>query len=99
MKKTIGIFEESKGYGFVIPTSRKEHKGDFYINQKNFFGAKNGDLVEIEILDTNRGKSKEAKIIKIIGKDSSSLEKNFEGLEKIVGVYSQNKEGFGFVDL
>lgn len=99
MKKTIWIFEESKWYGFVIPTSRKEHKWDFYINQKNFFWAKNWDLVEIEILDTNRWKSKEAKIIKIIWKDSSSLEKNFEWLEKIVWVYSQNKEWFGFVDL
>ena len=60
MKKIIWVFEESKWYGFVIPNDKREYKGDYYINQRNTFWAKNWDLVEIEVLKTNRGKSKEA---------------------------------------
>ncbi|RAL55511.1 ribonuclease R [Candidatus Gracilibacteria bacterium GN02-872] len=94
MKKTIGVFEKSKGYGFVVPNDKKNYNGDYYISEKNFFGAKDGDLVEIEILKTNKGKSKEAKIINILNKGKK------ENLETIIGIYSQAKDGqYGFVDV
>ncbi|MBB1564938.1 ribonuclease R [Candidatus Gracilibacteria bacterium] len=96
MKKIIGVFEESKGYGFVIPNDKREYKGDYYINQRNTFGAKNGDLVEIEVLKTNRGKSKEAKIVNILSSDLKTEKKG----ETIVGIYSQARDGeYGFIDV
>ena len=68
MKKTIWVFEKSKWYWFVVPNDKKNHNWDYYISEKNFFWAKDWDLVEIEILKTNKGKSKEAKIINILNK-------------------------------
>lgn len=94
MKKTIWVFEKSKWYWFVVPNDKKNHNWDYYISEKNFFWAKDWDLVEIEILKTNRWKSKEAKIINILNKGKK------ENLETIIWIYSQAKDWqYWFVDV
>ena len=94
MKKTIWVFEKSKWYWFVVPNDKKNHNWDYYISEKNFFWAKDWDLVEIEILKTNKGKSKEAKIINILNKWKK------ENLETIIWIYSQAKDWqYWFVDV
>lgn len=94
MKKTIWVFEKSKWYWFVVPNDKKNHNWDYYISEKNFFWAKDWDLVEIEILKTNKGKSKEAKIINILNKGKK------ENLETIIWIYSQAKDWqYWFVDV
>ena len=96
MKKIIWVFEESKWYGFVIPNDKREYKGDYYINQKNTFWAKNWDLVEIEVLKTSRGKSKEAKIVNILSSDLKTEKK----WETIVWIYSQARDWeYWFIDV
>ena len=94
MKKTIWVFEKSKWYWFVVPNDKKNHNWDYYISEKNFFWAKDWDLVEIEVLKTNRWKSKEAKIINILNKWKK------ENLETIIWIYSQAKDWqYWFVDV
>ena len=94
MKKTIWVFEKSKWYWFVVPNDKKNYNWDYYISEKNFFWAKDWDLVEIEILKTNKGKSKEAKIINILNKRKK------ENLETIIWIYSQAKDWqYWFVDV
>ena len=94
MKKTIWVFEKSKWYWFVVPNDKKNYNWDYYISEKNFFWAKDWDLVEIEILKTNKGKSKEAKIINILNKGKK------ENLETIIWIYSQAKDWqYWFVDV
>lgn len=94
MKKTIWFFEKSKWYWFVVPNDKKNYNWDYYISEKNFFWAKDWDLVEIEILKTNKGKSKEAKIINILNKGKK------ENLETIIWIYSQAKDWqYWFVDV
>lgn len=94
MKKTIWVFEKSKWYWFVVPNDKKNYNWDYYISEKNFFWAKDWDLVEIEILKTNKGKSKEAKIINILNKEKK------ENLETIIWIYSQAKDWqYWFVDV
>lgn len=94
MKKTIWVFEKSKWYWFVVPNDKKNYNWDYYISEKNFFWAKDWDLVEIEILKTNKGKSKEAKIINILNKWKK------ENLETIIWIYSQAKDWqYWFVDV
>ena len=94
MKKTIWVFEKSKWYWFVVPNDKKNHNWDYYISEKNFFWAKDWDLVEVEILKTNKGKSKEAKIINILNNWKK------ENLETIIWIYSQAKDWqYWFVDV
>lgn len=94
MKKTIWVFEKSKWYWFVVPNDKKNYNWDYYISEKNFFWAKDWDLVEIEILKTNKRKSKEAKIINILNKGKK------ENLETIIWIYSQAKDWqYWFVDV
>ena len=94
MKKTIWVFEKSKWYWFVVANDKKNYNWDYYISEKNFFWAKDWDLVEIEILKTNKGKSKEAKIINILNKGKK------ENLETIIWIYSQAKDWqYWFVDV
>lgn len=94
MKKTIWVFEKSKWYWFVVPNDKKNYNWDYYISEKNFFWAKDWDLVEIEILKINKGKSKEAKIINILNKRKK------ENLETIIWIYSQAKDWqYWFVDV
>ena len=91
MKKTIWVFEKSKWYWFVVPNDKKNYNWDYYISEKNFFWAKDWDLVEIEILKTNKGKSKEANILNKWKK---------ENLETIIWIYSQAKDWqYWFVDV
>ena len=94
MKKTIWVFEKSKWYWFVVPNDKKNYNWDYYISEKNFFWAKDWDLVEIEVLKTNRWKSKEAKIINILNNWKK------ENLETIIWIYSQAKDWqYWFVDV
>ena len=46
----LGRLQAWENFGFFIPDNREEWGGDFFVNKKNFGGAKNWDLVKaIEI--------------------------------------------------
>lgn len=94
MKNIIWVFEDSWKFWFVLPSDRKRFSYDFFVSKKNFFWAKDWDLVEIEILENKRWKNKEAKIVKIVN-DYENIDSNI-----IVWTYSQSRENFfGFVDV
>lgn len=81
----IGTFNaHEKGFGFVKP--EKEEK-DIFISSRNVNGALNEDVVEVELVsDSEKGKSREGKIVKIVRR----------GKEVLVGTFQKSKN-FGFV--
>ncbi len=95
MKKIIGIFEKSEGFGFVVPSDKADHSCDYYVRSNHFADAHDGDLVEAEILKSKRGKNGEARILKVVNRRQDLVEKKGD----IIGIYSQARDGdFGFVD-
>lgn len=64
----VGIFQDSRNYGFVVPDDRK-FGSDIFISKKNFHGAKNRDKVVVEITKyPEQDKKAEGKIIEVLGK-------------------------------
>ncbi|MCH2188348.1 ribonuclease R [Candidatus Gracilibacteria bacterium] len=62
-----GIFEHNKGkkFGFVVPKN-PEFQKDIFIPKRFSHGARNGDMVAVEVTGWN-GKSPEGKIVQVIG--------------------------------
>ncbi|NCC78356.1 MAG: ribonuclease R [Clostridia bacterium] len=66
--KIIGVYEESKAFGFVVPEDTKMHH-DVFINKKNRNYAENGDVVVAEITKwPEKGRNPEGLITEILGK-------------------------------
>lgn len=66
--KVVGVFEESKSFGFVVPDEKKFNK-DVYIPKRYFSGAKSGDKVVCKIIVyPMEGRKPEGKIIEVLGK-------------------------------
>ena len=63
----VGIFENNKSFGFVIPDD-KNFGSDIFISKKNCGKAKNREKVVVEITKyPERGKNAEGKIVEILG--------------------------------
>ncbi|MDN5343222.1 MAG: ribonuclease [Oceanotoga sp.] len=68
IERIVGQFQKKKMFGFVIPLNGKINY-DFYISPENMNNAKEGEIVEVEILKhKSKNKNPEGKIIKILGK-------------------------------
>lgn len=68
IREVVGVFQNNKGFGFVVPDNRNVYE-DIFISKKNFAGAVDGDLVVCEITKYPDGKSKgEGKIRAIVAK-------------------------------
>ena len=79
-----GIYRANeKGFGFVKIDSEDD---EIYISKNHTKNALNGDTVLIEIIDSEEGKSKEGRIIKILTRDRDT----------VVGVFT-NSKSYGFV--
>lgn len=79
-----GIFTgNQRGFGFVSVEGEEE---DYYISDKETHGALDGDKVLITIIDSGKGRRKEASVVKIIEHVNN----------EVVGYYKQYKN-FGFV--
>ncbi len=64
----IGVFQENKSFGFVIPDNKKFDQ-DIFIPKNYFSGAKNNDKVVCEVtLWPDDSRKPEGKIVEIIGK-------------------------------
>jgi ribonuclease R len=65
--KVVGVYEEGKGFGFVVPEDKRIYQ-DIFIPKEDRNGAKTGDLVEAEIvLWPEKRRNPEGKIIEILG--------------------------------
>ncbi len=67
--KVVGIFEQSKNYGFVVPDNKK-FGSDIFIPKEHMNGALNGEKVVAEIAAQEgrpEHKNPEGKIVKILG--------------------------------
>lgn len=63
----VGVFVNSKNYGFVVPDDRKLGT-DIFISKKNFGKARNDSKVLVKILKyPENGKNAEGKIIEVLG--------------------------------
>ena len=82
----------------MIPDNRAEWGGDFFVHQKNFLGAVDGQRVAGELLERVSGRKPEVKIIELFG--SKKQEEDKKHIAKIVeGVFSGGNRDFGFVDV
>jgi ribonuclease R len=68
----VGVFAPVKGGGGVVHPAERSVKFDFSIDPKDVNGAKEGDLVNAEIVDTRgpAGKNrKQARIVDVLGRE------------------------------
>ena len=66
--EVVGTFDKSKKFGFVVPESRKQ-KEDIFIRKKDFYGAKKGDKVVVQITRyPDQHNSAEGRICEIISR-------------------------------
>ena len=67
VEKVVGIFKNSKSFGFVIPDDKRLGT-DIFISKKYFSGAKNNQKVVVKLTKyPEQGKNAEGKIVEIIG--------------------------------
>lgn len=63
----VGIFEDNKNFGFVVPDDKK-FGSDIFISKKNFGGARNKQKVVIKITKyPEKGKKAEGKVVEVLG--------------------------------
>ena len=66
--RVVGLFQENKSFGFVVPDDKKFNQ-DIFIPKRFFSGAKNDDKVVCEItLWPQENRKPEGKIIEVLGK-------------------------------
>jgi len=83
-KNIIGKFERSKNFGFVVPESKKIGH-DIFIPKGDFNGARNGDIVCVEITKWPvRHRNAEGKIVNVLGKAGKP------GVDILTIMYSYN---------
>lgn len=99
MKKIVieGKFQcKKENFGFLIPDNRSEWGGDFFVSNKNFADAVDGDRVKAQVLERTTGKKPEVKILEVI---SGKKKPERETLKVIEGIFSGGSGDFGFVDV
>ncbi|WP_040329861.1 ribonuclease R [Clostridium ihumii] len=66
-KTVVGLYQDSKSFGFVVPSDNKMTK-DIFIPKGKRNGAKTGQIVVVEILKwPDENKKAEGKIIEVLG--------------------------------
>ena len=67
MEEIVGTFQESSGFGFVVPDNQRFLR-DIFIQKENFLGARDQDKVVVRIRDYGTSKrSPEGKIVEVLG--------------------------------
>ena len=80
----VGIYSGTRrGFGFVTVEG---YEDDFFVSAKDSMNAFHGDKVLINELKNVRGPKREAKVVRILSRNTTEL----------LGVYQEN-DGFGFV--
>ena len=65
--RVVGLFQENKSFGFVVPDDKKFNQ-DIFIPKRSFSGAKNDDKVVCEItVWPQENRKPEGKIIEVLG--------------------------------
>jgi len=99
MKKTtrvLGKFQcKGRDYGFVIPDEKDLWESDFFVYEKNFWWAEDGQRVAAEVMTRVSGRRPEAKIVEVFTKNKQD---NFEHTI-IEGVFSGGNGDFWFIDV
>ncbi len=68
IKTLVGVYEDSKSFGFVVPEDKKLQR-DIFIPKSEKANAKTGDLVVVEITKyPEQRRNPEGKIIDVLGK-------------------------------
>ncbi len=90
-------------FGFLIPDERDYWGGDFFVHQKNFGWAEDGQRVAGEMMDRASGKKPEAKIVEVFGSKKAEAKKaeakKYEALKVVEWIYSGWNGDFWFVDV
>lgn len=65
--KVIGLYEDNKGFGFVVPDDKRIYQ-DIFIPKEDRNGAKTGDMVVAEIMVwPEKRRNPEGKVVEILG--------------------------------
>lgn len=79
----VGLFQENKGFGFVVVDNKKFNK-DIFIAKKYFSGAKNNDKVVCKITQwPEENRKPEGKVIEVLGQKGD----RFVEIDSIVREY------------
>ncbi len=79
MEEIVGTFQESSGFGFVVPDNQRFLR-DIFIQKENFLVARDEDKVVVRIRDYGTSKrSPEGKIVEVLG---SPGEKGIDGAQR-----------------
>lgn len=88
----LGKMQIGENFGFFIPDDRGVYGGDFYVNKKNFGGAKDWELVKAQEIQSS-WKKPEVKIISVKWSENEQNERFEEW------IFSFSPDGnWGFVD-
>lgn len=64
----VGLFKDSRSFGFVIPDDKKVIGTDIFISKKDFNKAKNNQKVVVKVIKMPKeGRKAEGKIIEVLG--------------------------------
>lgn len=67
-KKFVGIYEDSRNFGFVVAEDTKINQ-DIFVSKKDRNGANDGDMVVVEITKwPEKRRSPEGRIVEVLGK-------------------------------
>ncbi|MCH8518409.1 hypothetical protein LAT59_01410 [Candidatus Gracilibacteria bacterium] len=94
--RVLGKFQcKGTDYGFVIPDEKDLWESDFFVYEKNFGGAQDGQRVAAEVMTRVSGRRPEAKIVEVFSKNTQEKYEH----TIIEGVFSGGNGDFGFIDV
>ena len=99
-QRILGKFQCKKwDFWFFIPDDRTDWGGDFFVHNKHFNGAKDGQRVAAETMDRVSGKKPEARIMEVFGNRKAEIAKKYDPIKVVEWVFSGGNGDFWFVDV
>lgn len=103
-ERILGKFQCKKwDFWFLIPDERDYWGWDFFVHQKNFHGAEDGQRVAGHIMDRPSGKKPEAKIVEVFTSRKDELKKEeakkYKPHKTVEWVFSGWNGDFWFIDV
>ena len=66
--RIVGIFKDSRNFGFVVPDDKKVIRSDIFISKKDFNGARNNQKVVVKVIKMpEEGRKAEGRIVEVLG--------------------------------
>lgn len=96
-QEIYGSFRKYAHFGFFIPEKRDQYGWDFFVNNKNDLWALDWQRVMARPLKNAKWKKPEAKIIKLLWKDT--IKQEAHKIKTIEWIYVKNGSEFWFIEV